>query len=409
MIEKAGEHLGLSREEVDYILKIDKEHVFNIVLEDGTEHRAYRVQHSNLRGPYKGGIRFHPDVDLNEVRALAILMSLKTAAIGLPLGGGKGGVAIDPRNLSDTDLERISRAYVQHLHPHIGPDKDVPAPDVNISSQIIDWMVDEYETITGDTRKASFTGKSIENGGSHGREAATGRGGVIAIGEYLKLAGKNPKQLTFAVQGVGNVGFFFAKLAETELGARVVAVSDSQRTLAVKDFENNKTYVSVEALKGRRRKGLIDDLADSHAQFLGRDAILSLDVDVLVLAALGDTVTKANAHQVKAPIILELANGPVDDNAYNILIKNGKTIIPDIIANSGGVIVSYLEWMQNMSGKKWEEDLVNKQLAEYMTKAIKEVHDYAKNHGIPHKQAALALAMKRLLQARHEAANNQIS
>jgi glutamate dehydrogenase/leucine dehydrogenase len=406
LIERAGEHLGLSREEVDYILKIDKEHVFNIVLEDGTSHRAYRVQHNNLRGPYKGGIRFHPDVDLNEVRALSILMSLKTAAIGLPLGGGKGGVAVDPRNLSDENLEKIARAYVQNLHPHIGPDLDVPAPDVNTSSQIIDWMVDEYENLTGDATKASFTGKSIEKGGSFGREAATGRGGMIAIGEYLKLIGKDPKQLTFAVQGVGNVGFFFAKLAETELGARIVAVSDSQRTLAVKDFANNNTYISVDALKGRRRKGLIDDLANSHAEFLGRDAILSLEVDVLVLAALGDAVTRKNASQVKAPIILELANGPVDDYAYNVLTKRGRTIIPDIIANSGGVIVSYLEWLQNRSGENWGETKVNQKLSDYMTAAMKEVHGYAKNHGIPHKPAALAIAMKRLLRARHEAADN---
>ncbi len=399
LIEKAGKHLGLSQQEIDYILKIDHEHVFDIVLDNGSTHKAYRVQHNNSRGPYKGGIRFHPQVDLNEVRALSILMSLKTAAVGLPLGGGKGGVAIDPRSLSETELEQLSRAYVGHLHPHIGPDTDIPAPDVNINSQIIDWMVDEYETITGDKSKASFTGKSIGKGGSFGREAATGRGGMIAIGEYLKLAGKNPSEMTFAIQGVGNVGAFFTKLAETELRARIVAVSDSQRTLVVKDFSNNKDFISLEGLKNRR-KGLIDDLANSHVEFLDRDAILELPVDVLVLAALGDTVVKGNANMVKAPIILELANGPIDEDGFDTLTAKGTVIIPDIVANAGGVIVSHLEWLQNKAGESWSEEQVNEKLAEYMVAATREIYEYGKEHNIPLKQAALALAMKRLLESK---------
>lgn len=399
LIQKAGKHLGLSQDEIDYILKIDKEHVFDIKLDDGRVHRAYRVQHNNARGPYKGGIRFHPDVDINEVRALSILMSLKTAAIGLPLGGGKGGVSVDPRTLSEADLEKLSRAYVKHLHPHIGPDVDVPAPDVNINSQIIDWMVNEYEAITGDTSKASFTGKSIDNGGSLGREPATGRGGMIAIGEYLKLTGKDPKDLTFAIQGVGNVGFFFTKLAETELKTRIVAVSDSQRTLLVKDSPHNKTYLSLEGVK-QQRKGLIDDMASEHAEFLDRDEILGLEVDVLVLAALGDTVVKGNVNQVKASIILELANGPVDGDALQTLEKNGQVVIPDIIANAGGVIVSHLEWLQNKAGERWTEDEVNSRLEQYMTKAIRSVYEYSKQHNIPMKEAALALAMKRLLESK---------
>lgn len=399
LIEKAGEHLGLSKQEVDYILQIDKEHVFDIVLDNGKTHRAYRVQHNNSRGPYKGGIRFHPEVDLNEVRALSILMSLKTAAVGLPLGGGKGGIAVDPRDLSEDELEQLARAYVKHLHPHIGPEQDVPAPDVNTNSQIIDWMVDEYETITGDKSRASFTGKSIEKGGSFGREAATGRGGMIAIAEYLRLTGKDPKDLTFAVQGVGNVGAFFTKLAETDLKTRVIAVSDSRRTLVVKDYNNNQNFISLEGLEDRR-KGLIDDLASEHVEFLDRDAILELPVDVLVLAALGDTVVKGNADVVKAPIILELANGPVDEDAFNTLNSKDIVIIPDIIANAGGVIVSYLEWLQNKAGEKWSEDKVNDQLEEYMVKAVREVYEYSTAHNIPMKQAGLALAMKRLLESK---------
>lgn len=399
LIERAGEHLGLSKQEVDYILQIDKEHVFDIVLENGKTHRAYRVQHNNSRGPYKGGIRFHPEVDLNEVRALSMLMSLKTAAVGLPLGGGKGGIAVDPRDLSEEELEQLSRAYVKHLHPHIGPDKDVPAPDVNTNSQIIDWMVDEYETITGDMSRASFTGKSLGNGGSFGREAATGRGGMIAIAEYLRLIDKDPRELTFAVQGVGNVGSFFTKLAETELKGRVVAVSDSKRTLVVKDYKNNENFISLEGLENRK-KGLIDDLASEHVEFMDRDAILELPVDVLVLAALGDTVVKGNADLVKAPILLELANGPVDEDAFNILNEKGTEIIPDVIANAGGVIVSYLEWVQNRAGENWTEEEVNKKLEEYMVKAVREVYEYSQEQNLPLKQAGLALAMQRLLESR---------
>jgi glutamate dehydrogenase/leucine dehydrogenase len=400
LIEKVGAQIGLSKQEVDYILQIDKEHVFDIALESGKTHRAYRVQHNNSRGPYKGGIRFHPEVDLNEVKALSILMSLKTAAVGLPLGGGKGGIAVDPRDLSEEELEELSRAYVKHLHPHIGPDQDVPAPDVNTNAQIIDWMVDEYETLTGDKSRASFTGKSIGKGGSFGREAATGRGGMIAIAEYLRLIGKNPKDLTFAVQGVGNVGSFFTKLAETELGGRVIAVSDSRRTLVVKDYKNNENFISLEGLENRK-KGLIDDLASDHVEFLDRDSILELPVDVLVLAALGDTVVKGNADMVKASILLELANGPVDEDAFNILNDKGTVIIPDIIANAGGVIVSYLEWVQNRAGEIWDEKQVNDKLQEYMVKAMREVHEYSKTQNMPLKQAGLALAMKRLLESRH--------
>lgn len=401
LIQKAGKHLGLSRDEIDYILKIDKEHIFDIKLDDGRVHRAYRVQHNNSRGPYKGGIRFHPDVDINEVRALSMLMSLKTAAVGLPLGGGKGGVSVDPRTLSDEDLEKLTRAYVKHLHPHIGPDTDVPAPDVNINSQIIDWMVDEYEAITGDTSKASFTGKSLQNKGSLGREPATGRGGMIAIAEYLKLTGKDAKDLTFAIQGVGNVGFYFTKFAETDLKARIVAVSDSQRTLIVKDFPYNKTYLSLEGIQ-QRRKGLIDDMADEHAEFLDRDDILGLEVDVLILAALGDTIVKGNVDQVKAPIILELANGPIDADALEILNERGQVVIPDIIANAGGVIVSHLEWLQNKANEHWTEEQVNARLEEYMTAAIRSVYEYSRHFGVPMKEAALALAMKRLLESGHQ-------
>lgn len=198
MIQKVGKNLGLSESDVAYLLGIDNEHVFEIELSNGSKHSAYRVQHNNLLGPYKGGIRFHPDVTLEEVQALATLMSLKTAAVGLPLGGGKGGVSVDPKNLSKEELEELSRAYVRFLRPHIGSDKDVPAPDVNTNAQIIDWMVDEYQQLTGETNRASFTGKSLDKGGSQGREAATGRGGLLALQAVLKHLKLDKQELTYA-------------------------------------------------------------------------------------------------------------------------------------------------------------------------------------------------------------------
>lgn len=398
MIQRVGKQLGLSRDEIDYVLSIDQEHVFDITLSNGRTHQAYRVQHNNRRGPYKGGLRFHPEVDLDEVRALATLMSLKTAAVGLPLGGGKGGVAVDPRTLSDAELEELSRAYARHLHPHIGPDIDIPAPDVNTNATIMDWMVDEYEQLTGDTTKASFTGKSVQNGGSMGREQATGRGGMIVLKEYLQAKGIDPRGLTVAIQGVGNVGFWFGKLAEQELGVRIVAVSDSKRTLVVKDFAHNQDSLTLVEYHGHKR-GLIADLHDIHAEFLERDAVLALNVDVLVLAALGDAVTKDNYSIVAAPTVLELANAPISDQASDHLVQSGITIIPDTIANAGGVIVSYLEWLQNKQSEQWDESTVNQKLETYLHESSRAMVAYADAQGVSLKDAALALAMKRLVEA----------
>ncbi len=400
MVKKAGARVNLNDDQIKRVLAANQVHAFDIHV-NGKSHKAYRVQHSNKRGPYKGGIRFHADVDEDEVRALALLMSIKTAAVGIPMGGGKGGVVFDPREHSTEHVEAVSRAYVKKLHEHIGPYKDVPAPDVNTNSQIMDWMTHEYEAMSGDTTKASFTGKSIVNGGSLGRESATGRGGVIVLREYLKSIHKDPKKVTVAVQGVGNVGFWFAKIAEKELGVRVVAVSDSRRTLVVKDFKDNNNALSLIEHSGHK-KGLIEDLNNPHTEFIERDGILELPVDVLVLAALEDVVTEQNHTTVNALTILELANGPVTDEAYELLTEQGVVVIPDVVANAGGVIVSYLEWLQNIEIETWSEQRVNKKLEEILASSAKKMLNVAKKERSTLKEAAFVMALQELVDESNE-------
>ncbi|OGL36992.1 hypothetical protein A3A68_00190 [Candidatus Saccharibacteria bacterium RIFCSPLOWO2_01_FULL_48_13] len=388
-IRDMGLKMGLDDEAIEGLIKVDAIHKFDINLETGQKLKGYRVQHNNKLGPYKGGIRFHPDVELDEVQALATLMSFKTAAVGLPLGGSKGGVAVDPKRLSDAELEELSRDYVQNLHAHIGPDKDVPAPDVNTNSQIIDWMVDEYEKLTGDKSRASFTGKSVKAGGSAGRDEATGRGGVIVLAELVdKLKLKSP--ITYALQGFGNVGSYFALVAASEYpGWQMVAATDSRGGVYDKNGLPAKDVAKFKA-DGQGLSGY------HKGRQISNDDLLGLEVDVLVLAALGNAVTKANMDNVKAKIVLELANGPVDDEAYKHLSSHGVVIVPDILANAGGVIVSYLEWLQNKRREHWKEAEVNRQLHDYLVKAADEIYAMSDRGGMTLKEAALAVAIKRL-------------
>lgn len=385
---------GLDDAQIESLLKNDAEHRFEIAVGDES-YQAYRMQHSNKRGPYKGGIRFSTIVNEDEVKALALLMSMKCAAVDIPLGGGKGGVVYDPREHDIHTTEAIARGYVRALVDYIGPNKDVPAPDMNTDSTIMDWMVDEYEELTGDTTRASFTGKSMGNGGSEGRTAATGRGGVIALREYLKSIGKDPKGLTVAVQGIGNVGFYFAQIAQEELGVRIVAVSNSRATLAVKDFKNNDSQLDFKTQEFSR--AAIDNLSGDHTEDLGRDDVWQLETDVLVLAALEDViVTEGQANQVKAPIIVELANGPMSDEALQSMVARNVAVLPDVVANAGGVIVSYLEWKQNLAGEHWDESDVNAELDRILSTAVADMIATARNEKLPLKEAAFAIAIKRL-------------
>ena len=389
LIRETAEKLGLDDKQIDQLIALDVEHDFQIEMDSGQKYQAYRMQHNNKLGPYKGGIRFHPQVDIDEVRALATLMSFKTAAVGLPLGGGKGGVVVDPKNLTEAELEELSRKYVRGLHEHIGPDKDVPAPDVNTNSKVIDWMVDEFEQLSGDKTRASFTGKSIDKGGSLGRDAATGRGGVIVLREILE---KNQKKtaMTYAVQGFGNVGAFFALVAQKDHPDwQLVAATDSSGGIY------NPAGLSASALDRYKKVG--GKLAAYNAgEIISNEELVALDVDVLVLAALEDAVTKDNFAEVKAPVVLELANGPVSYEAYESLSKESKIVIPDILANSGGVIVSYLEWQQNRAGEHWPEDRVNRELQNYLVKATDQIYELSKEKNLTLTEAAFAVAINRL-------------
>lgn len=388
LIRETGQKLGLSDKQIDDLIKTDAEHNFEVEA-GGQKYLAFRVQHSNRRGPYKGGIRFHPQVDYDEVRALATLMSFKTAVAGIPMGGGKGGVAVNPKEISQEALEEISRQYVRGLKDYIGPDKDVPAPDVNTNAKTMDWMVDEYEKLTGDKTKASFTGKSIDNGGSFGRDAATGRGGVITLREILsKLDISGP--LTYAMQGWGNVGSYFALIAQKEHPDwKLVAVTDSSGGI----YEPNG--LAADKIDDYKKSGgkLIGFKA---GQKLANEELIGVKADILILAALENALTEDNYSQVQSKIVLELANGPVTYEAYQKLAGKGVQLVPDILANSGGVIVSYLEWVQNKAGEHWSEEKVNRELENLLVKATDQVFEIMKKKNLTLKEAAFALAIERL-------------
>jgi glutamate dehydrogenase/leucine dehydrogenase len=393
-IRDAAKRLGYDDKTINALLEAEAEHIFEVEV-NGTKYPAYRVQHNSKLGPYKGGIRFHPHVNIDEVRALATLMSFKTAAVGLPLGGGKGGIAVDPKTLTPAEIELLARRYAKHLAPHIGSGKDIPAPDVNTNAEIIDWMVDEYEKTVGKADKGSFTGKSMKNGGSEGREAATGRGGVIALVEYLKSRDLLDQPLTVALQGFGNVGYFFAKTLKEYPKLKLIAVSNSKHTWIQTDGIDVQNSVHVPS--GNPRPEALHDVQTATPE--PSEMITSIKADILVLAALEDSVTDANVADVRANIIVELANGPISSSAEKYLLAKGVAILPDVIANAGGVIVSYLEWKQNSEGQHWTEDDVNAKLADILTKASDAMLQRAEAKHLSLKQAAFELAVERIAKA----------
>ena len=403
LIVKTAKNLGLRENQIKRLLEPEMVHEFSlpVKMDNGQTEifKAFRVQHNSALGPYKGGIRFHPGVTREEMQALAILMSIKCAVVGIPYGGGKGGVAVDPKKLSPAELERLSRAYAAAVAPFIGPQKDIPAPDVNTNAQIMAWMLDEYEKIIGHKSPATFTGKPLSRGGSLGRNEATGRGGVIILQALLaKLKIENLKlkiavSPTVAVQGFGNVGYYFAKLAREE-GASLVAVSDSKGGI-VKKVKSRLTQLEPLdiplVMECKRKKGFL-----AGGRTISNSELLEMPVDILVPAALENVITSGNMQKIKAKVIIEMANGPVTEEADRYLQKKGVIIVPDVLANAGGVATSYLEWVQSRQGFWWTEDEVNVKLASLMTRAFEAIYSLAKEKNIPLKQAAYDLAISRI-------------
>ena len=352
---------------------------------------GYRVHHNNARGPMKGGIRYHPQVDFSEVRALAFWMSFKCAVLDVPYGGAKGGVVCNPKTLSEGEIERISRGFVRAMGDFIGPEKDIPAPDVYTTPQIMDWMVDEYSKIKGKPTPAAMTGKTIENGGSQGRGTATARGGLFATLAACKELGLKPGEMTVAIQGFGNAGAHAATLF-SEAGFKIIAVSDSSGGIY------SEEGLDVDALvKYKKENGSV--IGFNGLEAITQDEVLTLKCDVLAPAALENQITKANASNIKAKIVCELANGPTTPEADEILYENNVFVIPDILANAGGVTVSYYEWYQNMHDETWEEGDVNKKLEGQMTKAFEAVFAASKKYKVDMRTAAFAVATERIAEA----------
>ncbi len=368
---------------------------FPVRMDDGKVRifNGYRVQYSNARGPTKGGLRFHPQVDLDEVTLLAFLMSLKCAVVDIPYGGAKGGVIVDPKVISKGELERMSRAFIREIAPFIGSDQDIPAPDVNTTPEIMAWMLDEYEKIVQRKAPGVITGKPLEVGGSKGRLYSTSLGGAFVLREYMKKTNlkKDNEEIKVAVQGFGNVGYHIARILH-EWKFCVVSVSDSKG--AIYD-DTGLDIPKVNAYK--EKNGTLKGFPGS--KYITNEDLLWLSVDVLVPAALENAIHKDNANKIKAKLILELANAPVTPEADAILNKRNIPILPDILSNSGGVAVSYLEWVQNLQNYYWEEDEINAKLEKLMVKAFEDVYTFATNKKTSFRTSAYGLAIKRILKA----------
>jgi glutamate dehydrogenase/leucine dehydrogenase len=391
---------------------------------------GFRVQFNSARGPYKGGIRFHPQVSMDEVKALSFWMMVKCAVADLPLGGGKGGVTVDPKLLSEKELERLSRGYIQAIWRDVGPLVDVPAPDVNTNPKIMAWMIDEYQKLVSKsglkiTKKnegkeilAMLTGKPLNKGGSQGRTEATGMGGMFVLQAVLAKLQEKKKNLTVAVQGFGNVGYFVAKLL-SENGFKIVAVSDSRggilklkgkkpkagslKGLNINDLESLDIEKVMEckkqkgSLAGCYCSGGVCDVQGGMT--ITNNELLELPVDILVPAALENQISNDNAMRIQAKVILEMANGPTTPEADEILHKRGIIVVPDILANAGGVTVSYFEWIQNMKNEKWDVLVVNNKLKKTMNKAVSDVWNVKEKNKTTFRIAAFVLAVGRVLDA----------
>lgn len=398
VMDKAAGVMGISEE--DYLTFKYPERELKVALpvrmDDGSlkVFEGFRIQHSTLRGPAKGGVRYHQNVNVDEVRALSAWMTFKCAVAAIPYGGGKGGIVCRPREMSKGELERLTRTYIDKISAIISPNTDIPAPDVGTNAQTMDWMVDEYSKLKGESVYGIVTGKSIEIGGSKGRNEATGRGVCFVTLEMMKKYNMKPEDCKIVIQGMGNVGSISAKLLAEE-GAKIIAVSDVSCAI----YNENGLDISGIYKYLDSGKNLLDGYT-GDCKRITNEELLELPCDILIPAALENQITAENADRIKAKIVIEAANGPTSVEADEILNKKGVKVLPDILSNSGGVIVSYFEWVQNLQNFYWEEDDVNAKLKRQIVGAFNDVFDAREKYDCTFRVAAYIVALNRLVTAK---------
>lgn len=395
-VERVSKYIGLEDEEKQLLLKHKQINHAKIKV-NGKEYDAWRIIHNDSRGPGKGGIRFHPNVSEDEVKALSFWMSLKNSLLDLPYGGAKGGVKINPKELSKKEIEAVSREYIRAFYKYLGSGKDIPAPDVYTNPEIMGWMLDEFEKLTRRHDPAMITGKPIELGGCELRKDSTSKGGVIILENFLKNKNKSLKGADIAIQGFGNAGSNIAKMLYKR-GSKVIAASDS------KGGVYNNTGLNIEKLIEYKKENKKVIGFDGSKTITNKE-LLELDVDVLILAALENQLTNENANNIKAKYILELANGPTTPEADEILKQKNIVMIPDILANAGGVVVSYCEWCQNKSGNIFSKEYMRKVFEEKMVEAFQNVYNLHKKDNIDMRSAAYSIAIRRILEAERARGN----
>lgn len=400
VVQQAADILGYSDSDIEAIKYPERELKVSIPvrMDDGTTHvfQGYRIQHSTSRGPAKGGIRFHPDVSADEVRALAAWMTFKCAVVNIPYGGGKGGVVCDPTKLSENEIRAITRRYTAAIAPLIGPEQDIPAPDVGTNAAVMGWIMDTYSMLKGHCIHGVVTGKPLELGGALGRNDATGRGVMFTTHNILGKLDISAEGTTVAVQGAGNVGSVTAKLLY-QSGMKVVAVSDVSGGIYNPE---GLDIPAILAYLAADRRNLLKDFNEEGTIHISNEELLELDVTVLIPAALENQINADNADKIKAKLIVEAANGPVASEADPVLAEKGILIVPDILANAGGVVVSYFEWVQNIQSVSWTEDEVNKKLREIMDAAFASVWDLAQKKHTTLRMGAYLIALKRVVDAK---------
>jgi glutamate dehydrogenase (NAD(P)+) len=387
----AGIHAILRQPERELIVAVP------VVMDDGQikVFTGYRVQHSSARGPCKGGIRYHPDVSLNEVKALSAMMTWKCAVVGIPFGGAKGGISCEPTQMSQNEIARMTRRYTAMILPILGPKRDIPAPDVNTDAQVMAWIADTASMLEGSSMLDIVTGKPVNLGGSKGRREATGRGVAIVTAELLKRQGQTPSETTVAIQGYGNVGSCAATILH-DMGCKIVAISDvsgglySALGLNLSEINQHVAQHPKRLLAGYQAPGV---------ERISNDELLELDVDVLIPAALEHQIRENNADRIRARYVVEGANGPTTREADQILNDRGTIVVPDILANAGGVAVSYLEWVQDLQSFFWEESEVNRQLNALMVESFRGVWDFSRVQEVPLRQGAVMVAVDRVAEA----------